>query len=253
LALVSPLPVCNAVLFCHSSQSLSPGANTRFSAPNRFSGGRFSGSGRFSGGGRTSGGGGRFQGGGRPGSNQQAGNANQQAGNAGGQQNSAAACYIIGDAVLPKETADIAAQLQERITCDGSKTTISGVPDVSTGGVPFSAVNFATSSQTPLQYAMTEFVTLDALAKDDVATFQRLLDVYHATEAGIRSVGGNLAIKVPKFFLQMQISRIQTAQGNPPTAAGLQVDHLLGKILELTPRDSKELRDQLSALAKDLA
>jgi hypothetical protein len=252
LALVSPPPVCiNANLFCPPSRSLSPETNSPFSAPNRFSGGRFSGSGRFSGGGRTSGGGGRFQGPGRPGSNQQAGNANQQTGNAG-QQNSGAACYIIGDAVLPKETADIAAQLQERITCDASQTTISGVPDVSTGGVPFSAVNFATSSQTPLEYAMTEFVTLDALAKDDLATFQRLLDVYHATEAGIRSVGGNLAIKVPKFFLQMQISRIQTAQGNPPTAAGLQVDHLLGKILELTPRDSKELRAQLSALAKNL-
>lgn len=155
--------------------------------------------------------------------------------------------------MLPQETADISEQLQDRITCDDSQTTIAGVPDVSAGGVPFSAVNFATSSQTPLEYAMSEFVTLDTLANDDVDTFQRLLDVYHATEAGIRSAGGDLAIKVPKFFLQMQISRIQTAQGNPPTAAGLQVDHLLGKILDLTPRDSQELRDQLTALAGDLA
>lgn len=162
-------------------------------------------------------------------------------------------CFVIGKEVLPKETADIAKDLSGRITCDASKPTIAGVPDVSLGGVAFSAVNFATSSKTPLEYALTEFVTLDTLKNDDVATFQRLLDVYHATEAGIRSVGGPLAIKVPKFFLEFQISRIQTAQGNPPTAPGLQVDHLLDKVLKNAPRDSQALKDQVIALSKKLS
>jgi len=66
-------------------------------------------------------------------------------------------------------------------------------------------------------------------------------------------VGGNLAIKVPKFFLEFQISRIQTAQGNPPTAAGLQVDHLLGKVVKNAGRESKAVLDQVAALAKVLS
>jgi hypothetical protein len=58
---------------------------------------------------------------------------------------------------------------------------------------------------------------------------------------------------VPKFFLQFQISRIQTAQGNPPTAAGAQVDHLLQKVLKNAPRESQQLKDQVTALSKVLA
>jgi hypothetical protein len=119
--------------------------------------------------------------------------------------------------------------------------------------VSFSSVNFATSSQTPLEFALDKFATPEPLRDADLATFQRQLDVYLATEAGIRSVGGNLGIKVPKFFLQFQVSRIQTAQGNPPAAAGQQVDHLLQKVLKNAPRESQQLKDQVTALAKVLA
>ncbi|AEO59350.1 hypothetical protein MYCTH_2081895 [Thermothelomyces thermophilus ATCC 42464] len=165
------------------------------------------------------------------------------------------ACFVIGNQVLPKETSDIAAQLRNRVTCDTSRTTIAGVPDVSSGGVTFSSVNFATSSssKTPLEFALDRFATPTPLRNADLATFQRRLDVYLATEAGIRSVGGSLAIKVPKFFLQFQVSRIQTAQGNPPTAPGAQVDHLLEKVLKNSPRESQALRDQVTALAKVLS
>lgn len=127
------------------------------------------------------------------------------------------------------------------------------MPDVSSGGVSFSSVNFASSSQTPLEFALDKFATPTPLRNADLATFQKQLDVYLATEAGIRSVGGNLGIKVPKFFLQFQVSRIQTAQGNPPSAPGAQVDHLLQKVLKNAPRESKQLRDQVTALAKALA
>ncbi|KAL1839628.1 hypothetical protein VTJ49DRAFT_1289 [Mycothermus thermophilus] len=165
------------------------------------------------------------------------------------------ACFVIGTQTLPQETATIAEQLRGRIRCDASRRTLSGVPDVSSGNVRFSAINFATDPRrrTSLQFALEEFRTATPLRNTNLADFQRKLDVYLATEAGIRSVGGNLAIKVPKFFLQFQVSRIQTAQGNPPTAPGLQVDHLLEKVLKNAPRESQALRDEVVRLSKVLA
>lgn len=66
-------------------------------------------------------------------------------------------------------------------------------------------------------------------------------------------MGGNLAIKVPKFFLEFQVSRIQTGQGNPPTAAGLQVDHLRDKVLKNAAGESQDLLDQVTQLATVLS
>ncbi|KAK4170676.1 hypothetical protein QBC36DRAFT_371059 [Triangularia setosa] len=162
------------------------------------------------------------------------------------------ACFVIGNAVLPKETLDFVNQLRPRITCNNNRRTLSNVPDATSGGVSFSSINFATSSQAPLQFALNIFATPTPLRSANLAQFQRQLDVYIATEAGIRSVNGNLAIKVPKFFLQFQISRIQTAQGNPPQAAGSQVNHLLEKVLKNSPRES-QLHEQVRALARTLA
>ncbi|KAK1965989.1 hypothetical protein LY78DRAFT_657780 [Colletotrichum sublineola] len=160
------------------------------------------------------------------------------------------ACFIVGNTVLPKEVSDAAASLANKVTCDASKKTLSGVPDVDAGGVKFSAINFAASSQTPLAFALDKFATKEPLADNDLATFQNQVNAYTATEAGIRSVGGNFAaIKIPKFFLAMQISRIQTAQGNPPKDAGQQVDHLRDKVIKNSPREAKALIDQVTALA----
>ncbi|KXH68090.1 hypothetical protein CSAL01_06270 [Colletotrichum salicis] len=159
------------------------------------------------------------------------------------------ACFIVGNTVLPQEVSDAAASLEAKISCDASKKTLSNVPDVSAGGVTFSSINFADSSSTPLAFALDKFATTEPLASNDLAKFQNELDAYVATEAGIRSVGGNLGIKVPKFFLSMQVSRIQTAQGNPPAAAGQQVDHLRDKVLKNAPKESKALLDQVTALA----
>jgi len=163
------------------------------------------------------------------------------------------ACFVIGNTVLPEEVFNVVVGIRGRINCDFSRTTLSGVPDVSAGGVSFSSINFAASRQSPLAFALSQFATRTPLASTDLAAFQNQLDVYLATEAGIRSVGGGLGIKVPKFFLQFQVSRIQTAQGNPPTAPGLQVDHLRDKVLKNAPRESKELLDQVRALAGVLA
>ena len=159
------------------------------------------------------------------------------------------ACFVIGDTALPAEVEDSVTAIQSSITCSASVETLSGVPDVTAGSVSFSSINFATSSQSPLQFALSKFATSSPLAGNDVALFQDRLDVYLATEAGIRSVGGSLAIKVPKFFLEFQVSRIQTAQGNPPADAGLQVDHLRDKVLKNAAGESQDLLDQVTQLA----
>ncbi|KAM7199778.1 hypothetical protein V8F20_005648 [Naviculisporaceae sp. PSN 640] len=163
------------------------------------------------------------------------------------------ACFVIGPEVLPQEVTNVVSDIRDRITCNPFRRTLSNVPDVSAGGISFSSINFATSGQTPLAFALDRFATRTPLASTDLATFQRQLDVYLATEAGIRSVGGNLAIKVPKFYLQFQVSRIQTAQGNPPTAPGLQVDHLRDKVLKNAPREAQALKDMVIAQARQLS
>ncbi|KAI5866048.1 hypothetical protein GGS23DRAFT_366230 [Durotheca rogersii] len=163
------------------------------------------------------------------------------------------ACFIIGSNTLPKETSDIATRLASSVTCSRSATTIAGVPDVTLGSTTYSDIDFSKSSQSPLAFALSQFATATPLASTNLQDFEDMLDVYLATEAGIRSVGGSLAIKVPKFFLEMQVSRIQTAQGNPPTAAGLQVNHLRDKVLKNAGRESQALLDQVTRLATQLS
>ena len=143
--------------------------------------------------------------------------------------------------------------LADVITCSSTKTTIAGVPDVTSGDVSFSQINFADSSDSTLQFALDEFATDCPLADNDLTKFQNQLNVYQATEAGVRSVAGSLAIKVPKFFLEFQVARIQTAQGNPPTDPGQQVDHLLTKVLTNAAGQSQDLLDQVTELSTILA
>ena len=182
----------------------------------------------------------------------------------------AQACFVIGNEALPAEVADVVTSVQNSITCSATAKTLSNVPDVTSGAVSFSSIDFSKSDQTPLEFALSQFATADPLADTDLQTFEDSLNVYLATEAGIRSVGGNLAIKVPKFFLvrvpryedfsyltnfglqEMQVSRIQTAQGNPPAAAGLQVDHLRDKVTKNAAGESQALLDQVVALAAQL-
>jgi hypothetical protein len=162
------------------------------------------------------------------------------------------ACFLVGNTALPAEVADVATSLASTITCSATAKTLSNVPDVTSGKTTFSSIDFSKSPDTPLGFALKEFATATPLADTDLAKFQDSLNVYLATEAGIRSTGGSLAIKVPKFFLQMQVSRIQTAQGNAPKAAGAQVDHLRDKVTKNAAGESKALLDQVVALAAQL-
>lgn len=121
------------------------------------------------------------------------------------------ACFVVGKDALPAEVQDSVTAIQSAVTC-GSGTTIDNVPDVTSGSATFSKIDFSKSSSSPLQFALDTFATPADPATADLATLQDQLNTYLATEAGLRSVGGSLAIKVPKFFLAMQVSRVQTAQ-----------------------------------------
>lgn len=164
------------------------------------------------------------------------------------------ACFIIGNEVLPGETADVVNQIQAAVTCDPNAKTLENVPDVTFGSQTFSKIDFSTSGQTPLQFATTTFTTAVPLADSNLEAFQDALNVYLATEAGLRSSGGNFGlIKAPKFFLEMQISRINTARGQPPTDAAQQVDHLKDKVTENAVREDQAILDQVAQLATQLS
>lgn len=162
-------------------------------------------------------------------------------------------CFVVGSNILPKESQDAANSLASKISCNSAKTTISKAPDVTSGGISFSSIDFASSNQSPLQFALEKFATTSPLANNDLAKFQNEANTYTATEIALRSIGGNLAIKAPKFFIAMQISRIQTAQGNPPTNPSQTVEHLLGKVVKNASKADKQFLDQVTALSKVLS
>ncbi|KAF7547476.1 hypothetical protein G7046_g8985 [Stylonectria norvegica] len=158
-------------------------------------------------------------------------------------------CFLIGSEPLPSEVTAIASSLAETVTCNIGKTTISGVPDVISGSVSFASINFAESDQTPLAFSLGQFATIEPLANNDLNRFQNELNTYLATEAGVRSVGGNLAIKVPKFFLQFQIARIQQAKGIKPKSASSTVKHQLDKVLKNVVGEHQDLIDEVNNLS----
>lgn len=107
---------------------------------------------------------------------------------------------MVGSTTLPAEVQDSVTSIQSSVTCS-TRTTIDKVPDVTSGNVSFSSIDFSKSSSTALQFALDTFTTATPLASTDLKAVQDQLNVYLATEAGLRSVDGSLAIKVPKFFL----------------------------------------------------
>lgn len=107
---------------------------------------------------------------------------------------------MVGNTALPAEVQASVTAIQGSVTCSTTATTIDNVPDVTSGAVSFSSIDFSQSSSSPLQFALDTFATSSPLASTDLQTVQDQLNVYLATEAGLRSTGGSLAIKVPKFL-----------------------------------------------------
>ncbi|KAH7400977.1 hypothetical protein DE146DRAFT_482977 [Phaeosphaeria sp. MPI-PUGE-AT-0046c] len=166
----------------------------------------------------------------------------------------AKSCYVIGNSPLPAIVSSTSTAIENLIKCsvDGS-TTLQKVPDVLAGNQAFSTIDFTQGGKTPLQFSLDLFQTADPLANSDLQAFKDALDVYLATEIGIRSAGGNFfPIKIPKFFIDMQIARIETAQGNPPKEAQRQVTHLRDQVLASAAGESQALKDQVTALAAKL-
>ena len=163
------------------------------------------------------------------------------------------ACFVVGNEQLPDSTAAVVEEIKNSVTCSDSDTTIDNVPDVTSGGQTFSQIDFSSSGQTPLEFALGLFQTAVPLADSNLEAFTDARNVYLATEAGIRSTGGQfLPIKVPKFFIEMQMSRIQTARGDPPTDPALQVDHLRDKVTQNGAGEDQALLDQVIQLATQL-
>ncbi|KAK6343453.1 hypothetical protein TWF730_011042 [Orbilia blumenaviensis] len=161
-------------------------------------------------------------------------------------------CFVIGSTPLPGETSQIANALASTVTCDASVRPLQNIPDTISGGVRFSSINFEDSDLLPLDFALTTFTTPSPPSSASLTLFTNRLNTYLAQEAAVRSIGGNLAIKAPKFFLAFQVARIKTSQGIAITDPGQTVEHLLGKVLKNAGRVSQVTKDEVTRLAGDL-
>ncbi|KAJ3994458.1 hypothetical protein F5050DRAFT_1904090 [Lentinula boryana] len=149
-------------------------------------------------------------------------------------------CFVTGSVALPAEVSDVLPALEAApVTCNTAVEVAPGVPDISSGGIDYSTIDFQKSSLSPLGFALLcqNFSQLFATPEDpagaDLTTLQNQLNDYLALEAGVRSQPDSSALlgrlKGPKFFLQFQIARVNTANGVQLDAADT-VAHQLTKV-----------------------
>ncbi|KAF9476852.1 hypothetical protein BDN70DRAFT_881905 [Pholiota conissans] len=163
------------------------------------------------------------------------------------------ACFTPGKTALPAEVASGIPALVESVKCT-TGTSVTGVPDVSSGGIDFKTIDFQKSTKSPLGFALQTFATPTDPATANLATLQNQLNDYLAVEAGVRSNGGGSilnSVKSVKFFLQFQIARVKTAQGAKLAVADT-VEHQLGKVTKNAVGASASEIAQVNALAKVL-
>ncbi|KAE9403995.1 hypothetical protein BT96DRAFT_854173 [Gymnopus androsaceus JB14] len=141
-------------------------------------------------------------------------------------------CFVTGSVALPAEVSEGLPALSG-VTCNTAVQVASGVPDVISGGIAFSTIDFQNSSLSPLGFALQTFTTPTDPAGADLTTLQNQLNDYLAFEAGVRSQPDTSTLldelKGPKFFLQFQIARVNTANGVTLDAADT-VAHQLTKV-----------------------
>ncbi|KAJ3968935.1 hypothetical protein EV361DRAFT_382697 [Lentinula raphanica] len=161
-------------------------------------------------------------------------------------------CFVTGTVALPAEvseglpaleaapvTCNTAVKLfknypfHDRVAHEMQVEVAPGVPDISSGGIDYSTIDFQKSSLSPLGFALQTFTTPEDPADADLTTLQNQLNDYLALEAGVRSQPDSSALlsklKGPKFFLQFQIARVNTANGVQLDAANT-VSHQLTKV-----------------------
>ncbi|KAG8810331.1 hypothetical protein FRC17_002974 [Serendipita sp. 399] len=167
----------------------------------------------------------------------------------------ATACFLTGTTALPAEVEAGIAALAKSVRCDTSKSSVAGVPLVSSGGISFATIDFQKSTKSPLGFALQTFSTPADPATADLTKLQNQLNDYLAVEAGLRSngVGGSqlTRVKSVKFFLQFQIARVRTAKGERLSVAET-VEHQLGKVTKNAIRASQAEIAQVNALSKQL-
>ncbi|KAG8684813.1 hypothetical protein FRC08_013470 [Ceratobasidium sp. 394] len=164
------------------------------------------------------------------------------------------ACFLVGTKALPAEVSDGIPALASSVTCGSTKiANTNGVPEVTSGGISYSSIDFQTSSKNPVGFALATFTTPADPATADLAKLQNELNVYLAMEAGVRSTGASILAKLKgaKFFIQFQIARVQTAQGAKLGIADT-VEHQLGKVLKNAVGATQAEKDAVTALSKQL-
>ncbi|KAJ7576010.1 hypothetical protein C8J56DRAFT_407091 [Mycena floridula] len=163
-------------------------------------------------------------------------------------------CFVTGSVALPAEVADGLAGLSA-VTCDAKVEVAPGVPDITSGGVAYSTIDFQKSKLSPVGFALQTFATPTDSATADLDLLQNQLNDYLALEAGVRSQPNSSALlaklKGPKFFLQFQISRVKTALGQTLSVADT-VDHQLGKVTKNAVGASAAEIAAVNALATQL-
>ncbi|CAA7266263.1 unnamed protein product [Cyclocybe aegerita] len=164
------------------------------------------------------------------------------------------ACFVVGRTALPAEVANGIPVLASQVTC-GPRTIANtgGVPDVTSGGISYSSIDFQSSRKSPVGFALDTFKTPTDPATANLATLQNQLNVYLAMEVGVRSTNSNILgrLKGAKFFLQFQIARVRTAQGVRLGVADT-VEHQLGKVLKNAVGATQAEKDAVTALSRQL-
>ncbi|KAF7339599.1 hypothetical protein MSAN_02174400 [Mycena sanguinolenta] len=165
------------------------------------------------------------------------------------------ACFVTGSVALPAEVAAGVPALEQAVTCNTKIQVAPGVPDITSGGIAYSTIDFQKSSLSPIGFALATFPTPTDPATADLTTLQNQLNDYLALEAGVRSQPDSSALlaklKGPKFFLQFQIARVQTANGVTLDAADT-VDHQLEKVTANAVGATASELAQVNALAKQV-
>ncbi|KAJ7293427.1 hypothetical protein C8J57DRAFT_1269023 [Mycena rebaudengoi] len=163
-------------------------------------------------------------------------------------------CFVTGSIALPAEVASGLDSLSA-VTCNAKVEVAPGVPDIISGGVAYSTIDFQKSSSSPLGFALATFATPADPATADLELLQNQLNDYLALEAGTRSQPNSAALlaklKVPKFFLQFQIARVQTAKGVKLGVADT-VEHQLEKVTKNAAGSPAAEIAQVNALAQQL-
>ncbi|KAI8821776.1 uncharacterized protein EV422DRAFT_480534, partial [Fimicolochytrium jonesii] len=145
------------------------------------------------------------------------------------------ACFISTKSALPAEVASSIPALARTIRCSTTtflQTSPTKIPDLISGSTSFSSIDFRNSALDPLGFALANFAVNDPKTAN-LATLTEKLNVYLAFEAALRSSGASTSAltkaKVPKFFLQFQLARVEVAQTGKTAVAG-GVEHQRAKV-----------------------